>query len=115
MAGKELMCLQSSKMVQGIGRKIISLTSVVCKLVGRFIKEAIMNHVTNNKLLLTKHCGFISGRSTTTQLLRYLDERMENIVDAIYIDFAKAFDTVQYRRLLGKLVLWYQGEYTELD
>ena len=32
----------------------ISLTSVVCKLMERFIKEAIMNHVTKNKLLLTK-------------------------------------------------------------
>ena len=32
----------------------ISLTSVVCKLMERFIKEAIMNDVTNNKLLSTK-------------------------------------------------------------
>ena len=32
----------------------ISLTSVVCKLMERFIKEAIMNHVTNNKRLSTK-------------------------------------------------------------
>ena len=55
----------------------ISLTSVVCKLMERFI----MNHVTNNKLLSTKQHGFISGRSTTTQLLRYLDEFIDKIVD----------------------------------
>ena len=62
----------------------------------------------SNKLLSTKQYGFISGRSTTIQLLRYLDECIENIVngnvvDSIYLDFAKAFDTVPHRRLMGKL------------
>ena len=56
----------------------------------------------------SKQYGFISGRSTTTQLLRYLDNCIETIVDGgvvytIYLDFAEAFDTVAHRRLIVKL------------
>ena len=52
--------------------------------------------------------GFITGRSTTVQLLSYLDKCVKTIVDGdvvdtIYLDFAKAFDTVPHRRLIGKL------------
>ena len=43
-----------------------------------------------------------------TQLLYYLDNCISTIangglIDTIYLDFAKAFDTVPHRRLLGKL------------
>ena len=86
----------------------ISLTSIVCKLMESIIKEAVMSHVLSNKLLSSKQYGFISGRSTVTQLLRYLDKCVETMVkggvtDTIYLDFAKAFDTVPHERLLGKL------------
>ena len=73
----------------------------------KLVKEAVINHMTNN-LLSTKQYGFISGRSTVTQLLGLLDVCMGRIVkgeivDTIYLDFAKAFDTVPHRRLMGKL------------
>ena len=86
----------------------ISLTSVVCKLMEVFVKRVIMQHLTDRKLLSPKQYGFISGRSTTTQLLTYLDKCIESIVnggvvDTIYLDFSKAFDCVPHRRLIGKL------------
>ena len=67
-----------------------------------------MSHLISNNLLSTKQFGFISGRSTVTQLLKYLDKCIEkiiagNVVDCIYLDFAKAFDTVPHKRLLNKL------------
>ena len=52
--------------------------------------------------------GFCGGRSCTTQLLNtindwlsYLDNNIP--VDAVYLDFRKAFDTVPHERLLNKL------------
>ena len=86
----------------------ISLTSIVCKIMESVVKEVVMKHVLSNKLLSSKQYGFISGRSTVTQLLRYLDSCVETMVnggvtDTIYLDFAKAFDTVPHRRLLAKL------------
>ena len=86
----------------------ISLTSIVCKLIESFIKESIMDHMRAGNLLSSKQYGFTNGRSTTTQLLSYLDKCIETIVaggvvDAIYFDFAKAFDSVPHQRLLGKL------------
>ena len=86
----------------------ISLTSIICKIMESFIKEAIMSHLRSENLLSSKQYGFISGRSTVTQLLRYLDKCVETIVDgsvvdSIYLDFQKAFDTVPHRRLIGKL------------
>ena len=59
-----------------------------------------------NNLLSKNQFGFINGRSTTTQLLYYLDNCISTIaecgvIDIIYLGFAKQFDTVPHRRLLG--------------
>ena len=86
----------------------ISLTSVLCKIIERFVRGVVLKHLQNNGLLSKRQFGFINGRSTTTQLLYYLDKCISTIVeggviDTIYLDFAKAFDTVAHRRLLGKL------------
>ena len=52
--------------------------------------------------------GFIRGKSTTTQLLEVYHEILESVasgneVDAIYLDFSKAFDKVPHHLLLEKL------------
>ena len=67
-----------------------------------------MVHMTRNNILSSLQHGFVHGRSCTTQLLEVLDKWMEAIeqgdsVDAIYLDFAKAFDTVPHQSLLVKL------------
>ena len=84
------------------------------------MRNEIMEHLINNNLLSKFQHGFIKARSCTTQLLAVLDDWTDVIehgenVDAIYLDYAKAFDTVPHKRLLatlygygigGKLLKW---------
>ena len=86
----------------------ISLTCILCRVMESFIKEAIMSHLMANNLLSSQQHGFISGRSTVTQLLNYLEycaKKAGNgeVVDVVYLDFQKAFDTVPHARLITKL------------
>ena len=75
----------------------ISLTSIVRKLMEYFVKDSIMTHLRAE--IPSKQYGFINGRSTTTQLLSYLDKCIDTIVsgwvaDSIYFEFAKSFNSV---------------------
>ena len=62
----------------------------------------------NHNLFSDKQFGFLSGRSTTLQLLKVIDE-WTKIVDrggtltTIYLDLMKAFDKVPHTRLIAKL------------
>jgi hypothetical protein len=86
----------------------VSLTSIPCKIMEKIIREEIFQHVEKNKLLVKCQHGFVSNRSCVTNLLGVLDDWTNFLdngdsVDAIYLDFAKAFDTVPHIRLLHKL------------
>ena len=67
-----------------------------------------MHHMVENQLLTKCQHGFINGRSCVTQLLGVLDKWTEaldmgNNMDAVYLDFAKAFDSVPHHRLMMKI------------
>ncbi len=72
------------------------------------IKLRVVSFLTANSLINNRQHGFLSRRSTTTQLLHCLDTWTKWNRDcssgfAVYIDFAKAFDTVSHPKLLHKL------------
>ena len=79
----------------------------MCKLKEPFAKDSIMTHIRAENFLSSKEYDFINGRSIKTQLLTYLDKCIDaivlGVVDKIYFDFAKVFDSVPHERLLGKL------------
>ena len=87
----------------------VSLTAIICKLMESIIRNHIISFMKNNKSFSNKQYGFISGRSTSLQLLIIIleewTEALDNglTVDCIYMDYRKAFDTVPHNRLLGKL------------
>lgn len=86
----------------------ISLTCICCKVMESVIKIQLMNFLNEKKLLSPAQYGFRCGKSTSSQLLlctnhwtKALDER--SAVDVIYLDFAKAFDSVSHEKLFNKL------------
>ena len=86
----------------------VSLTCILCKTLEKIVRNHIVDHMSINELFSDKQFGFLSGRSTTLQLLSVLDKWPEaidsgNNIDCIYMDFQKAFDTVPHKRLISKL------------
>ena len=86
----------------------VSLTSIVCKILEKCITERIKDHVTANALACLQQHGFTCGKSTITNLLEALDIWTEALshnipIDIIFLDYAKAFDTVPHQRLLNKI------------
>ena len=68
----------------------------------------MLEFLLNNNLISKHQHGFISGRSTCTQLLETLEDWSIELqhgesLDAVYIDFSKAFDSVVHSKLLAKL------------
>ena len=89
----------------------VSLTSIVCKIMEQFMREAVMGHMTSNNLICKEQHGFLKGKTCITNLLESLDswtESMDNrkAVDVVYLDFKKAFDKVPHKRLITKLRMY---------
>ena len=86
----------------------VSLTSVICKLLERLIKDHMVDFLVKHKLLNSSQHGFLKARSCLTNMLCFLEEITKWIdvgspVDIIYLDFQKGFDKVPHQRLLLKL------------
>ena len=86
----------------------ISLTSVTCKVLETIIRDKITEHLDKHGLIHDTQHGFRKGKSTTTNLLEYLEIITKSVdegtpIDVVYLDLAKAFDTVPHKRLLKKI------------
>ena len=88
--------------------RLISLTSVCCKLLQHIVYRHIMSHLEQQKILTNLNHGFRSVFSTETHLLTTTNDLLMSFdkdkqVDMAILDFSKAFDTEPYDRLLHKL------------
>ena len=86
----------------------VALTSHIIKVYERVLRGVMVDFIEKNQLLCDNQHGFRSGRSCLTQLLSHVDDIVQGLVnnadtDAIYLDFAKAFDKVDHRLLLLKM------------
>ena len=79
----------------------ISLTSVIGKVTEKMLVNSIMLFLQTNHLISKIQFGFMSRRSTCSQLLATLNDWTLAVnnharLDAVYIDFAKAFDSQRF-------------------
>ena len=86
----------------------VSLTSHIVKVFERLLRKSLVNHLEENKLINESQHGFRSNRSTLTQLLEFYETVVElsetgSLVDAVYLDYAKAFDKVSHNILMKNL------------
>ena len=78
------------------------------------VANAIKSHIENYGLLSPEQHGFVKGHSCVTQLLNVtnswlhiLDTPCPPKIDAIFLDYAKAFDVMPHDVLLDKLTSQY--------
>ncbi|GAB0183977.1 mitochondrial enolase superfamily member 1 [Grus japonensis] len=86
----------------------VSLTLVPGKVMEQIILSAIMQRVRDNQAIRPSQHGFMKGRSCLTNLISFYDKVTcivdeGNTVDAVDLDFSKAFGTVSHSILLEKL------------
>ena len=85
----------------------ISLTSIVCKLGEKNVKDRLVNFWKNSNIFNSNQFGYLKGKSTLTQLLSCYNDwaksRNTSPDTDVFLDFSKAFDSVTHKRLLLKL------------
>ena len=101
----------------------ISLTSIVCKIGEKIVHDRVIKFWNDLNILNEHQFAYLRGRSTVAQLLSTLHDctksRNNSIpTEVIFLDLAKAFDSVPHERLLlklnrysigGNMLVWFQN------
>ena len=97
----------------------VSLTSVPCKIMEGILRDHLLDHVDTNHIISVKQHGFVRGRSCLTNLLETLEEWTSALdkgygIDAIHVDYRKAFDTVPHKTRHEIAKLWNRWKAVEM-
>ena len=86
----------------------MSLISICCKKLEHTVHSHVMSHLDSHQMLNDAQHGFHKRRSCESQLILTVQDLAKGLneveqIDAVLLDFSKAFDKVMHQRLLKKL------------
>ena len=86
----------------------ISIIPLIGKMMEHLCVKLLSRYLEVNNILCTEQYGFRKNRSTSLAIFNYvkyiIDEmNRKKVVGCIYLDFARAFDSINHKRLILKL------------
>lgn len=86
----------------------VSLTSICCKILEHIVHSHVMSHLDSHQMFNDAQHGFRKSHSCESQLILTIQDLASGLndgeqIDAVLLDFSKAFDKVPHQRLLEKL------------